>query len=62
MGIFKRKNSLRNRLKALEYYLGIAWADDGYGENEFIDREYGEIKQIKNRIKDLENEKKKGSK
>lgn len=59
MSIFKRKNTLKTRVRDLELYLGLAYADDGYGSLEHIERPYGELVQLNKDVKELKNKGKK---
>ena len=34
MSIFKRKNSLKTRVRSLEDFLGVFWAEDSWGGKE----------------------------
>jgi len=34
MSIFKRKNSLKTRIRSIESFLGIFYAEDGWGDLE----------------------------
>jgi hypothetical protein len=59
MSIFKRKNTLKQRVKDLECYLGLAYTDDGYGTLEHIERPYGELVSLQKDVKELKQKGKK---
>ena len=55
------KNSLKKRIKALESFFGLVYdSEDKYADHEV--GEYGEIKHIRRRLKELETEVFKGKK
>lgn len=58
MSIFKRKNTLKQRVLDLELYLGLVYADDGYGTLEHIERSYGELVRLKEDVEQLRKGKK----
>lgn len=58
MKLFKRKNQLKQRVIDLECYLGLAYADDGYGTLEHIERAYGELPNLNKDVKELKKGKK----
>jgi hypothetical protein len=54
MKLFKRKKDpIKQRLLDLELYLGIAYAEDGYGGYEHIEKRYGELVELNKDVKAL---------
>lgn len=60
MSLFKRKNSLKHRVKDLENFLGVTYAEDTYGDLEhFMIRDaWGELPSIQQTLKTLQKDKK----
>lgn len=57
MGLFK-KRGLKKRVLALEDYLGLAYAQDSYGDYEYFEKRWGDLVELKRNVEELKGKKK----
>lgn len=53
-----KHRKLLDRVRELEEYLGIAWAEDGYGGQEHVKKEWGVLPHLIKTLEELETKKK----
>ena len=54
------KRTLRKRLRSLEAYLDVAYAEDGYGDYEHLPKKWSKLEKLEEAVRELRDKSKDG--